>query len=73
MHFELDWYDENGGRSDYATINLTKLQWTGNIDGSLLLERKYINWVRDESEKDDFIEKIIFYPAREGYQSSINS
>jgi hypothetical protein len=69
-HCRLDWYGKTDCGLDHASVDLSHAQWTGNVDGSLFLDGKYINWPTREKKNNDRIEKIIFIPAKEGYLSS---
>ena len=69
-HYRLDWFREKDGYRNDVRVNMTKLQWTGNSDGSLLLDGKYICLLCDEDNSK--IEKILFVPANEGYLSACN-
>jgi hypothetical protein len=69
----LYWYGKSDGNRERVTVNMTEVQWTGNADGSLYLDRKHIYRQQEEKRSGDHIEKIIFIPAKEGYLSSENN
>jgi len=63
----INWFSKKGGNRDYAVINMIEARWTGNDDGSLLLEGKNIFWSESEEGSNDCIERIVFVPAKDGY------
>jgi len=65
----VEWNRKSTGYREIAKADMTKVQWTGDADGSLLLEESHIKFVRSEDVKEDGIEKIIFIPAKAGYLS----
>jgi hypothetical protein len=71
-HYHLDWYGGHDGHHDQVAVNMTKIRWTGNTDGSLLLDERHIFMSEKGGENDDRIEKIIFIPAKESYHSDSN-
>jgi len=71
-HYRLDWYEKADGSRNDVMVNLTKLQWTGNNNGSLILDKKFICQSQKEGNEKTIIEKIIFIPAKEGYLDTSN-
>lgn len=72
-HYDLDWYGKSDGCRYGAKVNMTKMRWTGNTDGSLLLDKKHICLMSNGKNNIDSIEKIIFIPAKAGYLAGRNS
>jgi len=70
--YSLDWHWKADGERDRATVNMSEAYWNGSGDGSLLLDGKYVYWSGSEERKGDYIVKIIFTPAKEGYLASEN-
>jgi hypothetical protein len=68
----LNWYKKSDATCDTTKVNMFEARWTGKNDGSLILDGKHVHQTPDEKEKSDTIEKIVFTPARKGYQSSDN-
>jgi DNA replication protein DnaC len=71
-HYRLDWYAKTDGSRNDVMVDMTKLHWTGNNNGSLLLENKHICLFNKEVKDHNNIEKIIFIPAKEGYLDAGN-
>ena len=72
-HQRIHWYEKtNGGDTEYVWVNVSEAKWTGDADGSLLLEGEYIDWSSSKKGNTDHIEKIIFVPGKGGFISSDN-
>jgi hypothetical protein len=67
--WDLDWYRKSDARREEATVNMVEARWTGNDDGSLVLDAEHIIWTPREKRTAGRIEKIVFIPARKGYLS----
>jgi hypothetical protein len=72
IRWKLEWYKRSDADYDYATVNMFEARWNGKQDGSLILEGRHIRWTPDEKDRADKIEKVVFTPARKGYQSNGN-
>jgi hypothetical protein len=70
--WDLAWYRESDGIRDDATVNMSEARWTGEDDGSLILEGAHIHRRPGRKNSGPRIEKIVFTPARKGYLSGGN-
>jgi hypothetical protein len=68
-YFVLRWSKIPGGKKYTAILNLKGARWTGNADGSLMLDGEYISKPEDEDENSGEIEKIVFIPVKGNYKS----
>ena len=66
------WYTKINNERKVATANMLEARWTGNNDGSLLLDGIHINWTPDDNKNKDKITKIIFVPAKDSYLADEN-
>ena len=71
-HYHLDWYEKPDGNHDNAIVNMAEARWTGNADGSLKLDGKDIRWSPGRKKDNNYIERIIFIPAKDGYLANGN-
>jgi len=68
----LNWYGKAGGERDGAAANMLEARWTGDTDGSLSLDGKYVHWTQRDKKCTDRVEKIVFVPAKGGFLASEN-
>jgi hypothetical protein len=68
-NFSLEWGKNPRGKGYFAVVNLMKARWTGNADGSLVLDKEFISKPEDKDEDGGDIEKIIFFPDKEHFRT----
>jgi hypothetical protein len=60
----IEWYGKADGKGDRAIVNMTEARWTGQSDGSLLLDGNHVHWSSEDKKSNDRIEKVLFVPAK---------
>jgi hypothetical protein len=70
--WNLEWYRKSDGSRELAAVNMREARWSGNDDGSLVLDGKYIQRTPQGKHNAGRIERIVFTPARKGYLSGEN-
>jgi hypothetical protein len=67
--FSLEWNKYPGGKKYSAIMNLQEARWTGNDDGSLVVDKEFILKPGDPDEDCGDIEKIIFIPTKNHFRN----
>jgi len=66
--YSLRWGRSLRGKEYFAIVNLKQARWTGNADGSLVLDKEFILKTENKDEDGGDIEKIVFFPDREHFR-----
>jgi len=66
--YSLRWGRSLRGKEYFAIVDLRQARWTGNADGSLVLDKEFISKPENKDEDGGDIEKIIFFPDKEYFR-----